>query len=62
MNKNVSSSGILQEFCIENSFEDKILFSIQFLFTLFLKITQIDEFLIKMHKEINKALNECRFV
>ena len=62
MNKNVSSSGILQEFCIENSFENKIRFSIQFLFTLFLKITRIDEFLIKMHKEINKALNECKFV
>ena len=56
--KTVNSSEILLEFCIENKvLEDKILFSIQFLFITFLKITRIDEFLFKMHNRLIKIDN-----
>ncbi len=56
--KTVNSSEILLEFCIENKvLEDKILFSIQFLFITFLKITRIDEFLFKMQNGLIKIDN-----
>ncbi len=60
--KTVNSSEILLEFCIENKvLKDKILFSIQFLFITFLKITRIDEFLFKMRNGLIKIENLQNF-